>query len=136
VPLSNQRHQNKKPDLDEFDEFSLLVPPLDDDLFASLSVTDIAAMEATPDHDEDGSGREYEEEEGEDDDEWSPLFIELLFPLWYLDAKVGEEYLVILICHMSFSMRWMTSDLLSSSSSFFFPLWCACKNLITLLMLV
>jgi hypothetical protein len=69
------------------------VPPLDNDLFASLSCADIAAMEAAPDDNKDGSGGEYEEEEDEDedDDEWSPLFIKLLlFPFWCLDAK-GEK---------------------------------------------
>jgi hypothetical protein len=54
--------------IDEFDEFPLPAPPLDDDLFASLSTTDIAAMEATPDAD-DVSGSEYEEDEEGDDDE-------------------------------------------------------------------
>jgi hypothetical protein len=65
--LSNQRHQNKKMGIDKF---PLLVPPLDDDPFASLSATDIAAMEATPDNDADGSSSEYEEEEeGEEESE-------------------------------------------------------------------
>jgi hypothetical protein len=53
--------------IDEFDEFPLLVPPLDDDHFASLSTTDITTMEAAPDDNADGSGSEYEE--GEEDDE-------------------------------------------------------------------
>jgi hypothetical protein len=67
--LNNQRHQNKKIAIDEFDELSLLVPPLDDDPFASLSATDLAAMEATPDDDnEEESGSEYEEEEDDDDE--------------------------------------------------------------------
>jgi hypothetical protein len=43
---------------DEFDEFSLPVPPLDDDHFASLSAADIAAMEADPNDDE-TSDNEY-----------------------------------------------------------------------------
>jgi hypothetical protein len=43
VLLSNQRHQNEKLGIDEF---SLPVPPIDDDPFASLSATDLAAMEA------------------------------------------------------------------------------------------
>jgi hypothetical protein len=42
-------------------EFSLLVPPLDDDSFASLSIADIAAMEAAPAAAADGFGSEYEE---------------------------------------------------------------------------
>jgi hypothetical protein len=67
VLLSNQRHQNEKLGIDEFDEFPLPVPPLDDDPFASLSVVDLAAMEASPDGDEETSGNEYEEDE--DDDE-------------------------------------------------------------------
>jgi hypothetical protein len=78
--LSNQRHQNLKMGIDEFPlpvprldddpfAFPLPVPRLDDDPFASLSATDIAAMEAAPDFDE-ASGSEYEEEEeGKDDDE-------------------------------------------------------------------
>jgi hypothetical protein len=44
------------------DEFSLPVPPLDDDPFATLSAADIAAMEATPDADE-ASGIEYEDDD-------------------------------------------------------------------------
>jgi hypothetical protein len=73
VLLSNQRNQKEKMGIDEFDEFSLLVPPLDDDPFASLSNTDIAAMEAAPDDDE-AFGIEYkDEEEGEDNDECSSL---------------------------------------------------------------
>jgi hypothetical protein len=49
VLLSNQRRQNEKMGIDKFDEFPLLVPPLDDNPFASLSVDDIVAMEANPD---------------------------------------------------------------------------------------
>jgi hypothetical protein len=63
VLLSNQRHQNEKLGIDEFDEFPLLVPPLDDDPFASLSTADLAAMEAAPDGDEEASGSEYQEDE-------------------------------------------------------------------------
>jgi hypothetical protein len=67
VLLSNQRRQNRKMGIDEF---PLPVPPLDDDPFASLSVADITAMEATPDDNADGSDSEYEEEEeGEEEDE-------------------------------------------------------------------
>jgi hypothetical protein len=65
VLLSNQRRQNEKLGINEF---SLPVPPFDDDPLASLSTADIAAMVASPDDDEDGSGSKYEEE-GEDDDE-------------------------------------------------------------------
>jgi hypothetical protein len=53
--LSNQRHQNEKMGIDDFNEFSLLVPPLDDDPFASVFATDVAAMEVAPD-DEEASG--------------------------------------------------------------------------------
>jgi hypothetical protein len=63
VLLSNQRHQNEKLGIDEFDEFPLLVSPLDDDPFASLSTADLAAMEAAPDGDEEASGSEYQEDE-------------------------------------------------------------------------
>jgi hypothetical protein len=45
------------------------VPPLDDDPFASFSAVDLAAMEANNDNAEDGSGSEYDVEEGHDDDE-------------------------------------------------------------------
>jgi hypothetical protein len=74
VLLSNQRCQNEKMGIDEFHEFPSLMPPLNDDSFASLSIIDITAMEASPDDDAEGSGSEYEEEEGEgDNDEWSSL---------------------------------------------------------------
>jgi hypothetical protein len=67
--LSNQRCQNEKLGIDEFDELSLPVPPLDDDPFASLSAADIAGMEAAIDDIEGGFGSEYDkEEEGDDDD--------------------------------------------------------------------
>jgi hypothetical protein len=71
VPLSNQRHQNEKWGINEFDDFSLPVLPLDDDPFASLSTADIAAMEVADDDTKGGSGSEYdeEEEEGGGDDE-------------------------------------------------------------------
>jgi hypothetical protein len=71
VLLSNQRCQNEKMGINKFDDFPLSVPPLDDDPFASLSINDIAAMEANPDDDDaDGSGSEYEEEEeGEEEEE-------------------------------------------------------------------
>jgi hypothetical protein len=63
VLLGNQRCQNEKLRIDKFDEFPLPVPPLDDDLFTSLSVVDLAAMEAAPDGDEEASGSEYEEDD-------------------------------------------------------------------------
>jgi hypothetical protein len=44
VLLSNQRRQNEKMGIDEFDEFPLPVPPLDDDPFASLSIVDITTI--------------------------------------------------------------------------------------------
>jgi hypothetical protein len=75
VLLSNQKQQNEKLGIDEFDEFPLLVPPLDDDPFASLSlslslsVVNLAAMEASPIGDEEASGSEYEEDEDNDDNE-------------------------------------------------------------------
>jgi hypothetical protein len=43
VILSNQCHQNEKMGIDEFDEFPLHVPPLDDNPFASLFTADLAA---------------------------------------------------------------------------------------------
>jgi hypothetical protein len=66
VLLSNQRRQNEKLGINEF---SLPVPPLDDDLFTSLSAADIAAMEAAVDDTEGGSGSEYDEEEDNGDNE-------------------------------------------------------------------
>jgi hypothetical protein len=54
--------------IDEFDEFPLPMPPLDDDPFASLSAADLATMEVDDDDAEDGSRSEYEEEEGDDED--------------------------------------------------------------------
>jgi hypothetical protein len=64
--LSNQRHQNEKMGIDEFDEFPLPMPQLDDDPFASLSTSDIVTMEACPDNDADGFDSEYEEEDEDD----------------------------------------------------------------------
>jgi hypothetical protein len=69
VLLSNQRRQNEKMGIDDFDEFPLPHPPLNEDSFASLSAADITAMEAAPDTD-DASDSEYEDdEEGKDDNE-------------------------------------------------------------------
>jgi hypothetical protein len=69
VLLSNQRCQNEKLGINEFDEFPLLVPPLDDDPFASLSATNLAAMEASPIGDEEASCSKYKEDKDDDDDE-------------------------------------------------------------------
>jgi hypothetical protein len=71
VLLSNQRCQNEKMGINDFDKFPLPVPPLDDDPFAFLSAANITTMEAAPDaNNADGSESEYEEEEeGEEDDE-------------------------------------------------------------------
>jgi hypothetical protein len=44
VLISNQRHLTNRMGVDDFDEFPLPVPPLDDDPFASLSAADRAAM--------------------------------------------------------------------------------------------
>jgi hypothetical protein len=67
VLLRNQRHQNEKLGIDKC---PLLVPPLDDDPFTSLSAADLAAMEAADDDAEGGFGREYDEdEEGDGYDE-------------------------------------------------------------------
>jgi hypothetical protein len=72
VLLSNQRRQNKKMGIDDFNELTLPHPPLNEDPFVSLSVINIAAMEAAPEAD-DASGSEYEDdvdgENNEDDDE-------------------------------------------------------------------
>jgi hypothetical protein len=50
----------------EFDEFPLPVPLLDDDLFASLYTADIAAMVVAPDIDK-ASGSRYEDDDGDDE---------------------------------------------------------------------
>jgi hypothetical protein len=55
-------------DIDKFDEFPLPVPPLDNDPFATLSATNIAAMEAAPDANE-ASSSEYEDDDDVDDDD-------------------------------------------------------------------
>jgi hypothetical protein len=71
VLLSNQRRENEKLGINKFNEFSLPVPPLDDDPFASLSAADIIATEAAINDTEDGFGSEYdkgEEGDGDDDD--------------------------------------------------------------------
>jgi hypothetical protein len=68
VLLSNQCRQNEKMGIDELYEFPLLVPPLDDDLFASLFATKLAAMEAAPAEDDD-DGSEYENDENNEDDD-------------------------------------------------------------------
>jgi hypothetical protein len=49
--------------IDEFIEFPLPIPPLDEDPFASLSSADLAPMEAAPAKDND------DDSEYEDDDE-------------------------------------------------------------------
>jgi hypothetical protein len=69
VLLSNQRRQNEKLGIDDFDEFPLLVPPLDDDPFASLSTANITAMEAALNDADRPRSKYEEEEEGEEDDE-------------------------------------------------------------------
>jgi hypothetical protein len=69
VLLSNQRRPNEKMGIDKFDEFPLHVPPVDDDPFATLSATDIAAIEAAPDIDEASSSEYEDDEDGDDDDE-------------------------------------------------------------------
>jgi hypothetical protein len=55
--------------IDKFDEFPLHVPLVDDDPFATLSATDIAAIEAAPDADEASSSEYEDDEDGDDDDE-------------------------------------------------------------------
>jgi hypothetical protein len=67
VLLSNQRRQNEKMCIDEFIEFPLPEPHLDEDPFASLFAADRAAIESTPAEDNDDDS-EYEDD-GEDDDE-------------------------------------------------------------------
>jgi hypothetical protein len=54
--------------IDDFDEFPLPHPPLDEDPFASLSAVDIAAMEAALDT-SNASGNEYEDDKEGDNDE-------------------------------------------------------------------
>jgi hypothetical protein len=70
VLLSNQRCQNEKMSINEFDEFLFPVSPLDDDSFASLSATYIMTIGSIDTDAKVGSGSEYEaEEEDEGDDE-------------------------------------------------------------------
>jgi hypothetical protein len=55
--------------INELDEFSLPMPLLDDDPFATLSAADISAMEAAPNANE-APGSEYEDDkEGDDEDD-------------------------------------------------------------------
>jgi hypothetical protein len=68
VLLSNQRCQNDKLGIDEFDEFLLPVPSPDDDPFASLFTADLVALEASLVGDEEASDSEYEEDEDDDDE--------------------------------------------------------------------
>jgi hypothetical protein len=56
--ISNQRRLADRMGVNEFDEFPLLIPPLDDHPFASLSTTDWVAMEADDDDAEGGFGSE------------------------------------------------------------------------------
>jgi hypothetical protein len=74
ILLSNQRHLHQKFKLEEFDEFPMVDPPLDDDPFASLTPTELAPMGvAAPgplnDDDDDDDGSSDYEGEGEDDNE-------------------------------------------------------------------
>jgi hypothetical protein len=94
--------------IDEFDEFHLPVPPLDDDPFASLSTTDLVVMEAAADDDANGSSSEYEEEEGDDNDkDYDEWFASLssFFSLFGALMPKGEKSLSIYLsipCHLSF----------------------------------
>jgi hypothetical protein len=95
--LSKQRCQNEKLGIDEFDEFPLPVPPLDDDPFPSLSAADLVAMEASPwvmKKHLAANMRKTKTTTTTSDLSFAEL---LLFPFWCLDAKRGEEYLVIML---------------------------------------
>jgi hypothetical protein len=69
VLLSNQRCQNEKLGINEFDEFPLLEPPLDEDPIASLTPADLAAMRAAPNDNDDDSEYEDDDEGGDDKDD-------------------------------------------------------------------
>jgi hypothetical protein len=74
ILLSNQHLQNEKINIDEIDDFPFVEPPLDGDPFASLTLTDLAAMGATlgsSTTSDDDDDNEYEggEDDGEDDDD-------------------------------------------------------------------
>jgi hypothetical protein len=58
VLLSNQRCQNDKLGLDEFNEFPLPEPPLNEDPFAFLSPAESTSMGVAPNDD----GSEYEDD--------------------------------------------------------------------------
>jgi hypothetical protein len=100
VLLSNQTHQNEKLGIDDFDEFPLLVPPLDDDPFASLSTANITAMEAALNDADRPRSKYEEEEEGEEDDEdYDEWFTSLTrapsFPFFGALMPKGEKNLSI-----------------------------------------
>jgi hypothetical protein len=91
--------------INKFDEFPLPVPPLDDDPFASLSIVDLAAIEANNDDAEGGSGSEYKEEEGDDDDTdydeclaSSSSFFSLFGALMPKGEKSLSIYLYVVYC--------------------------------------
>jgi hypothetical protein len=65
--LISKHHQNDKLGLNEFDEFPLHEPPLDEDPFAFISPTDLSAMGDAPTADDDGN--EYEDDEDDEDDD-------------------------------------------------------------------
>jgi hypothetical protein len=91
--------------IDEFDEFHLPVPPLDDDPFASLSATDLVVMEAAADDDANGSSSEYEEEEGDDNDkDYDEWFASLssFFSLFGALMPKGEKSLSIYLSHVTY----------------------------------
>jgi hypothetical protein len=65
--LISKHHQNDKLGLNEFDEFPLHEPPLDEDPFSFISPTDLSAMGDAPTADDDGN--EYEDDEDDEDDD-------------------------------------------------------------------
>jgi hypothetical protein len=89
VTLSNQRHLSEKMGIDEFDEFTLPVPPFDDDPFASLSSVDLRPWRPT-------TPRVVSARRRRRFASSSSFF----FPFWCLHAKEGEES--IYLCHFSF----------------------------------
>jgi hypothetical protein len=107
VLLSNQHRQNDKLDINEFDKFPLVEPPLDDDPFAFLTPTELAAMGATLGPsiavDDDGSNEYQGDKDGgeDDNDEW-PLSMPLLsffFIFGTLMPKGEKKFYLCLVNH-------------------------------------
>jgi hypothetical protein len=131
VLISNQRCLAGRMGVNEF---PLLVPPLDDDPFTSLSTADRAAMEADDDDAEGGSGNKYEEEEKEeDDDDYDKRFASSssFFSLFGALMPEGEKNIYLYPrCHFIWTtlVKPLIVFVLVMWSWSLKLLWCACKN--------